>query len=182
MSFIFYILQLILPYHYTAMPLQLPVSPVETIYYIGNTSVSKEVYSSHKTSIGCLAEALFYESRGESSRGNKLIAQVVVNRTKSPQFPDTVCKVIKHKINGRYQYSYHHLPNTRKHLLKKNQTTYNKMYRIADKVLTDNFEKRKILTKALYYKVCDVESEFFERLKYLGREDNHCFFTVNKTT
>ena len=126
MSFIFYILQLILPYHYTAMPLQLPVSPVETIYYIGNTSVSKEVYSSHKTSIGCLAEALFYESRGESSRGNKLIAQVVVNRTKSPQFPDTVCKVIKHKINGRYQYSYHHLTNTRKHLLKMNQTTYNK--------------------------------------------------------
>jgi len=62
------------------------------------------------------------------------------------------------------------------------QAIYNKMYRIADKVLTDNFEKRKILTKALYYKVCDVESEFFDRLKYLGREQNHCFFTINKTT
>ena len=182
MSFIFYILQLLSPTHYQAMPLQLPVSPVEAVYYIGSTSVSREAYSSHKASVGCLAEALFYESRGESSRGNKLIAQVVVNRTRSPHFPDTVCKVIKQKINGRYQYSYHHLPNTRKHLLKKNQATYNKMYSIADKVLTDNFEKRKILTKATYYKRCDVESEFFDRLKYLGREDRHCFFTVNKTT
>lgn len=182
MSLIFYILQLILPDQYTAMSLQLPVSPIEAVYMIGTTPVSKEAYSSHKASVGCLAEALYYESRGESYRGNKLIAQVVVNRTKSPHFPDTVCKVIKQKINGRYQYSYHHLPNTRKHLLKKNQTTYNKMYRIADKVLTDNFEKRKILTKAQYYKVCDVESEFFDTLKYLGREGAHCFFTINKTT
>lgn len=182
MSLIFYILQLLLPDQYTAIPLQLPVSPMGAVYMIGTTPVSKEAYSSHKASVGCLAEALFYESRGESSRGNKLIAQVVINRTKSPQFPDTVCKVIKQKIKGRYQYSYHHLPNTRKHLLKKNQVTYNKMYRIADEVLTDNFEKRKIPTKAQYYKVCDVESEFFDRLKYLGREDNHCFFTVNKTT
>ena len=182
MAYIFYILQLLSPTHYQAMPLQLPVMPIEKVYHIGATVVSKEAYSSHKASVECLAEALFYESRGESSRGNKLIAQVTINRAKSPQFPDTVCKVIKHKINGRYQYSYHHLPNTRTHLLKKNQATYNKMYRIADKVLTDNFEKRKILTKALYYKVCNVESEFFDGLKYLGREDSHCFFTINKTT
>ena len=182
MAYIFCILQLLFPTHYQAMPLQAPVVPIEKVYHIGATVVSKEVYSSHKASVECLAEALWYESRGESNRGNKLIAQVVVNRTRSPHFPDTVCKVIKQKIKGRYQYSYHHLPNTRKHLLKKNQATYNKMYRIADKVLTDNFEKRKILTKAQYYKVCDVESEFFDTLKYLGREGAHCFFTVNKTT
>lgn len=181
MVYVFYILQLLCPSYHT-MGLQPPVVPIEKIYHIGATVVSKEAYSSHRASVGCLAEALWYESRGESSRGIKLIGQVVINRTKSPHFPDTVCKVIKQKINGRYQYSYHHLPNTRKHLLKKNQATYNKMYRIADKVLTDNFEKRKILTKALYYKVCEVESEFFDRLKYLGREQNHCFFTVNKTT
>ena len=182
MPLIFYILQLLCPSQYSGMSLQAPVSPVEPTYVIGSTSVSKETYSSHKASVGCLAETLWYESRGESNRGSKLIAQVVVNRAQSPQFPDTVCKVIKHKIKGRYQYSYHHLPNTRKHLLKKNQATYNKMYRIADKVLTDNFEKRKILTKALYYKLCDVKSEFFDTLKYLGKEGRHCFFTINKTT
>ena len=176
MAYIFCILQLLFPTHYQAMPLQAPVVPIEKVYHIGATSVSKEAYYSHKASVGCLAEALWYESRGESSRGNKLIAQVTINRVRSAQFPDTVCKVIKQKINGRYQYSYHHLPNTRKHLLKKNQATYNKMYRIADKVLTDNFEKRKILTKALYYKVCDVESEFFDRLVMIERENRHCFF------
>lgn len=182
MAYVFYLIQLMSPNEYYWMPPQAPVSPVERVYTIGTTQVSKHTYLSHKASVGCLTDALFYESRNQSERGNKLVAQVVVNRSRSPHFPDTVCKVLKQRVKGRYQYSYHLNKDKTLHLKRKNRDTYQKLYNIANKVLTDNFEGRRILTKAQYYKRCDVKSEFFDKLKYLGREQEHCFFTVNETT
>lgn len=182
MEYIFYILQLLTPNHYDSMASMAATVPIEKVYYIGATKVSKDAHSSHKASVECLADALFYESRGEPDRGAKLVAQVTINRAKSPYFPNTVCKVLKQRTKGRYQYSYHLNTDKTLHLKRKHKASYRKMYIIADKVLTDNFEGRKILTKAQYYKRCDVDSEFFDKLKYLGREGSHCFFTVGKTT
>ena len=48
----------------------------------------------------CLAEALYFEARGESVRGQFAVAEVILNRVDSPAFPDTVCDVI-HQGTGR---------------------------------------------------------------------------------
>jgi spore germination cell wall hydrolase CwlJ-like protein len=50
----------------------------------------------------CLAEAVYFESRGEAVRGQIAVAQVVMNRVFSGKYPDTVCGVV-------YQNKYHHL-------------------------------------------------------------------------
>jgi spore germination cell wall hydrolase CwlJ-like protein len=42
----------------------------------------------------CLAEAIYFESRGESERGQAAVAQVVLNRVKNPAYPDTICEVV----------------------------------------------------------------------------------------
>lgn len=42
----------------------------------------------------CLAQAVYYEARGESARGQAAVAQVVLNRVKHPAFPKTVCGVV----------------------------------------------------------------------------------------
>jgi spore germination cell wall hydrolase CwlJ-like protein len=42
----------------------------------------------------CLADAIYYEARGESPRGQAAVAQVVMNRVRHPAFPDTVCGVV----------------------------------------------------------------------------------------
>ena len=42
----------------------------------------------------CLAEALYFEARGESVRGQFAVAEVILNRVDSALFPDTVCGVI----------------------------------------------------------------------------------------
>lgn len=44
--------------------------------------------------VACLAMAVYYESRGESLKGQRAVASVVMNRVRSPRFPDTVCEVI----------------------------------------------------------------------------------------
>ncbi len=42
----------------------------------------------------CLTEAVYYEARGESVRGQAAVAQVIINRVKHPAFPKSVCAVV----------------------------------------------------------------------------------------
>ncbi|WP_298917693.1 cell wall hydrolase [uncultured Algimonas sp.] len=42
----------------------------------------------------CLAEAVYYEARGESRKGQIAVAQVVQNRVLSKHYPDTICGVV----------------------------------------------------------------------------------------
>ena len=44
--------------------------------------------------IECLAENVYYESRGEPLAGQYAVAEVTMNRVASPLFPDTVCDVV----------------------------------------------------------------------------------------
>jgi Cell Wall Hydrolase len=50
----------------------------------------------------CLAEAIYFEARGEEVRGQMAVAQVVLNRVFSGKYPSTVCGVV-------YQNSHRHL-------------------------------------------------------------------------
>ena len=50
----------------------------------------------------CLAEAIYFEARGESRQGQAAVAEVILNRVDSRQFPSTVCGV----INQPAQFSY----------------------------------------------------------------------------
>jgi len=50
----------------------------------------------------CLADAVYFEARGEPERGQKAVAQVVMNRVFSGYYPDNVCGVV-------YQNAHRHL-------------------------------------------------------------------------
>jgi len=47
----------------------------------------------------CLAEAIYFEARGESVRGQIAVAQVVMNRVFSGYYPNTVCGVVYQNAN-----------------------------------------------------------------------------------
>jgi hypothetical protein len=51
--------------------------------------------------LDCLTQAVYFEARGESARGQAAVATVVMNRVKNPHFPKTVCGVV-------YQGASHH--------------------------------------------------------------------------
>jgi hypothetical protein len=52
------------------------------------------VRPSHKRELECLTQAVYFEARGESARGQQAVATVVMNRVKNPNFPNTVCGVV----------------------------------------------------------------------------------------
>jgi spore germination cell wall hydrolase CwlJ-like protein len=56
----------------------------------------------------CLANAVYFEARGESSRGQAAVAQVVLNRVRAPAYPDTICDVVyqNDQWRNRCQFSF----------------------------------------------------------------------------
>jgi spore germination cell wall hydrolase CwlJ-like protein len=68
-------------------------SPAERLRLVGETRARQEK---------CLADAIYFEARGEPVRGQMAVAQVVVNRVFSGHYPGTVCGVV-------YQNAHRHL-------------------------------------------------------------------------
>jgi N-acetylmuramoyl-L-alanine amidase len=63
----------------------------------GGTSASKSLAKTHNLSendIRLMANAVYGEARGEPYEGQVAVAAVILNRVKSPNFPDTVSGVI----------------------------------------------------------------------------------------
>ena len=165
MALFFYLLQLLDHNSYTGMGLQHPVFTSERVYRIGNTEVSPEHYEAEKT---CLARILLNESSGQPTKGKQLVAAVTINRTRSHQFPNTVCGAMKDK--GAYSF---YNPKS-KHVDK--QRRYPVEYtHIAEQALAGKYDKL-VSPSVLYFKVCSVESEFFNKLVMVSRVKSHCFY------
>lgn len=56
----------------------------------------------------CLSEALYFEARGETVKGQFAVAEVILNRVKSTRFPGSLCGVINQGTGKKYgcQFTY----------------------------------------------------------------------------
>ena len=56
----------------------------------------------------CLANAIYFEARGETLRGQAAVAQVVLNRVRNPAYPATICGVVyqNQNLKNRCQFSF----------------------------------------------------------------------------
>ncbi len=67
-----------------------PLSPAERLHLSGKTRAKAEK---------CLANAVYFEARGEPVRGQIAVAQVVMNRVFSGFYPNDVCGVVYQNAN-----------------------------------------------------------------------------------
>ncbi|MCV6596952.1 MAG: cell wall hydrolase [Mangrovicoccus sp.] len=56
----------------------------------------------------CLAEAIYFEARGESVRGQFAVAEVILNRVESRRYPNSVCGVVNQGTGRKFacQFTY----------------------------------------------------------------------------
>jgi len=53
--------------------------------------------------MNCLAQAIYYEARGETQRGQAAVAEVIMNRVASRHYPNSICGVVyqgSHRVTG----------------------------------------------------------------------------------
>ena len=95
------------------------LDPWDVAYFFGLTQVrrpsdwslsklaSLPVPKSSKQ-MSCLAEALYFEARGEPIKGQLAVGEVVLNRVEDPRYPDSICKVVNQGTGRRFacQFTY----------------------------------------------------------------------------
>lgn len=78
----------------------------------------------------CLSEALYFEARGESVKGIFAVAEVILNRVDSPNYPNDVCGVIYQGTGKRYQCQFTYACDGRKEVINEPEA-YRKVAKVA---------------------------------------------------
>jgi spore germination cell wall hydrolase CwlJ-like protein len=97
---------------------------------------------------GCLAEALYFEARGESVEGQFAVAEVIMNRVDSPRFPDTVCGVVNQGTGRKYQCQFTYTCDGIAEVIREKKA-YERVGKVAQLVLSG--APRELTDGATYY-------------------------------
>ncbi len=123
--------------------------------------------------VNCLAEAIYYEARSETTDGQKAVAEVVLNRARHKAFPSTVCGVVyqgAQRTTG-CQFSFTCDGSTAKlpygKHWEKSQTIAKHMMIGATAPLTN---------RATHYHTTDVNPKWAPSLRKLRKYDTHVFY------
>ncbi len=73
---------------------ELPTSTARSLHALVAAIPADDALSPELT---CLAQAVYFEARGEELGGQLAVARVVINRATSGQFPDDYCSVVKQR-------------------------------------------------------------------------------------
>ena len=122
----------------------------------------------------CMTTALYFEARSEPEKGQIAVGQTVMNRVRSPDYPDTICGVVyqgSHRRTG-CQFSFTcdgkvDKPN--------NKTQWERSKRLANDVLEGKVWMKSI-GSATHYHATYVKPRWrrkMSRLKQIGR---HIFY------
>jgi N-acetylmuramoyl-L-alanine amidase len=116
--------------------------------------------------VACLAEAVYFEARGTGERGESAVAHVVVNRARSPKFPNSVCGVVADGCQFSYRCDSHSEtladPRARAHA-----------FRVAEVVLTGAPD---ITQGALFFHSARVSPAWFQTRPRIGQFGGNVFY------
>ena len=121
----------------------------------------------------CLAEALYFEARGESLRGQVAVAEVILNRVDSKRYPKTICGVVQqgqHRRNA-CQFSYN-CDGRSNHI--GNKKVFERLGKIAWSMM--NGTPRKLTGSALYYHNTSVKPRWSRKFHRTAKIGSHIFY------
>jgi len=114
----------------------------------------------------CLATAVYFEAKGEPTRGQVAVAQVIMNRIRSGRFPTSVCGVVRQ----RGQFSFvrgGHIPAA-----PHGSAAWQKAMSIARKVLDGSAER--VAHNALFFHARGVSAGW--HATQVAQIGNHLFY------
>jgi len=121
----------------------------------------------------CLAEALYFEARGETVKGQFAVAEVILNRVESEQFPDTLCGVINQGTGRKYQCQFTYTCDGYKEVINEKKA-YQRVAKVARAAL-DGL-KTELTEGATYYHTTAVKPRWSRTFTNTTRIGVHVFY------
>ena len=123
----------------------------------------------------CLARAVYFEARSESELGQLAVARVILNRTKDPAYPKSICGVVYQGSNRRnscqFSFACDGLPDD-----VRQPAAWANSKRIAQKAMGDS-KSMKIMSTATNYHADYVRPKWANNMKRLVKIGRHIFYS-----
>lgn len=161
-----------------SIPLEQPLSPP-----LSSVSAAPEDPIYEEREIECLALNSYFESRNQSLAGQIAVAQVVLNRVRAKNYPDTICEVIQQgptyenwkgnilPVRNQCHFSWW---CDGKSDIPKEKETYESILNLVKKIIKD--KPIDITEGSLYYHADYVKPYWVQTLEQTVVIDNHIFY------
>jgi hypothetical protein len=123
----------------------------------------------------CLARAIYFEARSESELGQLAVAKVILNRTKDPNYPKTICGVVYQGSDRRNSCQFSFACDGLADEIK-NKEAWNRSKRVAHKAMAGD-QSIKAIAAATNYHADYVQPKWARSMKRLIKIGRHIFYT-----
>ena len=127
----------------------------------------------------CLTEALYFEARGESARGLFAVAEVILNRVDSADFPDSVCRVVNQGTGQLYACQFTYTCDGHAEAIN-NPAAHRRVGKVA-RLMLDGAD-RGLTQGATYYHTTAVNPSWARRFERTAQVGVHLFYRANTRT
>ncbi|MDE0970524.1 MAG: cell wall hydrolase [Octadecabacter sp.] len=121
----------------------------------------------------CLAEALYFEARGEPVQGQFAVAEVILNRVDSPKFPNSICKVVNQGTGRKHACQFSYTCDGKFERIA-NMAVYNQLVVIARAMIDGGM--RQLSGGATYYHTTSVQPSWARRFEHTATIGIHKFY------
>lgn len=122
----------------------------------------------------CLAQAIYFEARGEPTVGQIAVANVVMNRVKSKRYPNTICGVVFQNYHKRNACQFSFTCDGRPEYASNNKL-WRRTVRLADNMLSGKRKFRPV-RNATHYHADYVRPDWSYTLKRVKKIGRHIFY------
>jgi len=123
----------------------------------------------------CLSEALYFEARGETIKGQFAVAEVILNRVDSTRFPNSICGVVHQGTGKRYQCQFTYTCDGHNEVVSEHGA-YARAGKIAAAMTSG--APRALTEGATYYHATSVNPRWAKRFELTAKIGVHKFYRM----
>ena len=153
------------------------VSKIEQAWQLGKEQKQKILSLRQKrlAQKNCLAQAIYFEARSETELGQVAVAQVILNRVKDPNYPNSICDVV-YQGSGRKNSCQFSFACDGATDMPRRGDAWTAAQTVAKRALAGD-EKVQVISTATHYHADYVKPRWSDSLNRLIKIGHHIFYS-----
>ena len=132
--------------------------------------IEVDVLNDESSGLYCMAQNIYFEAGNQSRAGKEAVARVVMNRVRNSGWPDTICDVVKQRMQFSWYWDgKHDVPN-------KKSKAWKQSVEVAKEVLYGKIAADSKLDAALHYHANYVKPYWAKKKVMIAKVDDHIFY------
>ena len=123
--------------------------------------------------MSCLAEALYFEARGEPIKGQLAVGEVILNRVEDARYPSSICKVVNQGTGRRYACQFTYTCDGKLETVHERKP-YEMALKIAKILMTTH--DRKLTKGSTHYHSNYVDPKWSKKFERVAKFGRHIFY------